>query len=179
LVMFVKPDLLSELHSLKKVINPESVRERGEELAELLKDHVPVIYSSADNSAIAYNWKIKFNETGKIPAFYNVLPELNHNEMTGFDVQDANKHLSKQFMFVFLKDTNDHDQIQKRMKVCAQLYTDRGFTVIEQPLTGKTYFERALHSLLMADWAALKTAELYGTEPEQVPMVEEFKKKIA
>ncbi|MEX1026393.1 MAG: SIS domain-containing protein [Candidatus Paceibacterota bacterium] len=179
LVKLVQPDLLPDLHALAKTIDPAALRPRGEEIGELLRDHTPIIYSSSNNSSVAYNWKIKFNETGKIPAFYNIFPELNHNEMTGFDAHKTNEQLSGQFSFIFLRDENDHEQIQKRMDVTKKLYEKRGFTVIDEILHGTTFFERSLNSLLTADWAALKTAEIYGVEPEQVPMVEEFKKKIA
>ncbi|MBI4272842.1 hypothetical protein HY621_03245, partial [Candidatus Uhrbacteria bacterium] len=73
-------DALKEISSLSKEFDPMSFEEDGKKIAKELKEHVPVLYASARNESIAYNWKIKFNETGKIPAFYNVLPELNHNE---------------------------------------------------------------------------------------------------
>ena len=75
-----------EAGMLAKILNPLLFEKRGKELANELRGSVPVIYASTRNLPIAYNWKIKCNETGKIPAFYNVFPELNHNEMTGFDL---------------------------------------------------------------------------------------------
>ena len=167
-----------ELHELASVLKPEELRSKGEALAETIRSAVPIIYSSTRNGAVAYNWKIKFNETGKIPAFYNVFPELNHNEMTGFDVTQTTEGLSRKFHFIFLTDSADHPQIQKRMKVIKKLYEDRGLPVIEVPLEGKSPLEKMFTSLLIADWTAFYTSRLYGTEAEQVPMVEEFKRLI-
>lgn len=147
-------------------------------LAAALRGKVPVVYSSARNQAVAYNWKIKMNETGKIPAFYNIFPELNHNEMTGFDVVPATKTLSSRLHFVFLTDSADHPQVQKRMRVCRKLYEKRGLPVTDAALQGAAPFEKIFNSLLAADWAALHLSKLYGTEAEQVPMVETFKKLI-
>lgn len=157
---------------------PSSLEEKGKELAAMLKDHVPVIYSSESLSSIAYNWKIKFNETGKIPAFYNIFPELNHNEMTGFDIADSSKHLSERFYVIIIKDENDHPRILKRMEILSQQYKERGLRVYESMLTGSSFLEKAFNSLILADWAAVYTAQNYGLESEQVPMVEEFKKLI-
>ena len=151
----------------------------AEKLAETLKGKVPVIYSSATNKSIAYNWKIKFNETGKIPAFYNVVPELNHNEMTGFDAKESSAKLSENFHFIFLKDDSDHPQNLKRMEVMEKLYADRGFPVSVLELRGSSKIEKIFSSLVLADWAAYHTAEIYGLESEQVPMVEEFKKLVS
>ncbi len=77
-------ELLKAARELSQIVRPHNLEQSGKTLAERLKNFVPVIYSSTRNAAVAYNWKIKLNETGKIPAFYNIFPELNHNEMTGF-----------------------------------------------------------------------------------------------
>lgn len=171
-------DALKEISSLAKELNPVAFEEDGKKLAEKLRGYVPIIYSSARNESIAYNWKIKFNETGKIPAFYNCVPELNHNEMTGFDVKDTSEHLSKGFLFVFLRDKQDHPRVQKRMETLEGLYKDRKLSVITIDLEGVHPFYKIFSSLVLADWAAVYTASQYGLESEQVPMVEEFKKLV-
>ncbi len=159
-------------------MNAKKIQKSGEAFAKKLLDQIPVIYSSKNNMALAYNWKIKLNETGKIPAFYNIIPELNHNEMTGFDIKDSIKHLGEKFHFIFLQDPEDHPKNQKRMRVTSALYKKRGLHVTMLSLKGKTRFEKIFSSLLLADWTAVALANHYGLESEQVPMVEEFKKLV-
>lgn len=171
-------DVLKEAKGLAKTLDPKALEEKGRALAEKLINHIPIIYASARNMSVAYNWKIKFNETGKIPAFYNVFPELNHNEMTGFDVKDTSRTLSEKFHFIILKDSEDHPQIQKRMQILERLYRERNLPVEVIELAGKSKLEKIFSSLLLADWAAVYTGQNYGLEPEAVPMVEEFKKLI-
>ncbi len=170
---------LKEVSALSQELNPSAFEEDGKKLAEELRGHVPVIYSSARNESIAYNWKIKFNETGKIPAFYNMFPELNHNEMTGFDVKETSRHLSEKFFFIFLRDRADHPRTQKRAKILERLYRDRGLSVRAIDLEGVHPFYKIFSSLVFADWTALYIAQMYALESEQVPMVEEFKKLVA
>ncbi|MDD5068395.1 MAG: bifunctional phosphoglucose/phosphomannose isomerase [Candidatus Pacebacteria bacterium] len=171
--------LLKELNTLATKLDPKALETKGKELAKKLSGSVPVIYASDKNMSVAYNWKIKLNETGKIPSFCNVFPELNHNEMTGFDRAGKTKSLSEKFVFLFLSDDADHPQNRKRFKVTKKLYEDRGIVVYEYPLSGATRSEKVFSSLLLADWTAYHTAMLYGVEAEQVPMVEEFKKLIS
>lgn len=179
LAIMKQKSMLREVQRISATLKPLAQKAAGKSLAAKMYQHVPVIYSSQKNRAVAYNWKIKLNETGKIPAFYNVFPEMNHNEMTGFDAQGATQSLSMPFYFLFLTDSTDHLGIQKRMKVMKRLYQKRGLAVHELPLKGDTAWERIFRSLLLADWTAVHTAEQYGVESEQVPMVEEFKKLIA
>ena len=167
-----------EARELAKQLHPAREDRRGQDLAKRLYGSVPVIYASAKNAAVAHNWKIKFNETGKIPAFANVVPELNHNEMTGFDAKEKAVSLSRGFRFIFLKDGMDDRRILKRMSVLEKLYHDRGFKVEIVLLQGKNEIQKIFNALILADWTAYHTAMLYGVDPEQVPMVEEFKKLI-
>jgi glucose/mannose-6-phosphate isomerase len=161
-------------------LDPTSLEESGKKLALKLKNYIPVIYASDRNLSLAYNWKIKLNETGKIPAFYNVFPELNHNEMTGFDVVDSTKNLSDKFYFIILKDTDDNPKILKRMDILERLYKDRDLKVeVINLAEKKESWYKIFSTLILADWVAYYSAQEYGLESEQVPMVEEFKKLIS
>ncbi|MEK7507959.1 MAG: bifunctional phosphoglucose/phosphomannose isomerase [Patescibacteria group bacterium] len=167
-----------EARLLRKLFRPERLEKEGSKLAHKIKGRVPIIYSSARNSAIAKLWKIKLNETGKIPAFYNVFPELNHNEMTGFDIQPSTKVLSKNFHCVLLRDNDDDKRIQKRMDVLRSLYEKRGLRVEEIRMKETPRLHKIFSAIILADWTSYYTAKLYKAEPEQVPMVEEFKKLV-
>ena len=164
----------SAAKSLAQLIDPIKFEEDGRSLAKNLKGKVPIIYASERNRAIANNWKIKFNETGKIPAFYNVFPELNHNEINSF----SNKDLSDNFLFIFLTDDQDHPRIKKRMKVLQKMYEDMGLLVAILKLKGKNTFHKIFSSLLVADWTSFYTAKGYELDPDNVPMIEDFKKYL-
>lgn len=168
-----------DIAALASSLDAARYEAQGKELAERIRGKVPVIYASDTNSAVAYNWKIKCNESAKIPAFCNVVSELNHNEMTGFDVIPATKALSEKFHFIFLSDAHDHPRIAQRMDLTRKLYEDRGLPVTTVALEGDTPWQRVFSSLITADWMAYYCSQEYGTEPEQVPMVEEFKKMMA
>ncbi|GIW66642.1 MAG: bifunctional phosphoglucose/phosphomannose isomerase [Candidatus Parcubacteria bacterium] len=176
-----RSDLLKELDELKDLLKPEEFEEKGKELAEKIKGYIPIIYSSAENICLAYNWKIKFNETSKIPAFYNVFPELNHNEMAGFSIQHSSadfKELIEKFYFIILKDKNDHPRIQKRMEVFEKLFTERGFQIEIINLEGVSVFHKIFNSLILADWTSYYLALYCSQDPEKVPLIEEFKNLI-
>jgi len=170
--------MLSELKKLENDFHPENWEAAGKQLAEELKGRVPVIYTAAKEERLGYIWKINFNETGKIPAFNNFFPELNHNEMNGFDVKDATRQLSEKFYFLFLIDQEDNPKIKNRMEVTAKLYTDRKLTIKMIKLEGDNKYLKIFNSIAMANFAAYFTGTNYELETEQVPMVEEFKQMI-
>ncbi|MEA1929645.1 MAG: SIS domain-containing protein [Patescibacteria group bacterium] len=171
-------DISVQLSALADTLEPAELRPAGEKLAEQIKGKIPLFYSSVANLPLAYNWKIKFNETAKAPAFYNVLPEANHNEMAGFNGVLAQQDLNQKFFTLFLTDPNDELRLAKRFQVLAEMYRDWGVSTEEVPLSGGTSWQRIFNSLVLADWAAYHLATLNGDDPEAVPMIEEFKKLI-
>ncbi|OGF62203.1 bifunctional phosphoglucose/phosphomannose isomerase [Candidatus Giovannonibacteria bacterium RIFCSPHIGHO2_02_FULL_45_13] len=172
--------LLLESSRLPRRLNIKMSQRAGKALAEKLRGKIPIIYSSNKNFPIAYNWKIKFNETAKIPAFANVFPELNHNEMNGFSAKGPARASASggDFAFIFLEDEADDQRIQKRMKITKKLYEGKKLEVRSLKLEGKNILHKIFQHLLIADWTAFYLAKYYGADPEQVPMVEEFKKMI-
>lgn len=169
---------LREAHKLEKLLRPRSYRAGGFALAKKLSGAIPLIYGSQDLYALPYIWKIKINETGKLPAFANVLPELNHNEMSGFDVGKKAKELPHIFHALILNYKGDNPRVLRRGKVLQKLYAARGLKTDIVPVAGKTKLHAIFGSLLLAEWTAYALALHYHAEPEQVPMVEEFKKLI-
>lgn len=168
---------MEEVSRLAEKLNPSGFEEKGRELAEKIKGRVPVIYASRANFALAYNWKIKFNESGKVPSFYNVFPELNHNEMNGF-LQEQDPAWRDDFIFLILPDAEDHPRIQKRMSVMTELFRQKNWSVEMINLAGEGRWSRIFSSLITADWAAYFTAKQRGLDPENIPVVEEFKRLI-
>lgn len=176
--------LMNQNQALKDIENTASLLEinelekEGQKLAKKLFGFIPIIYSSQNNIPLAYNWKIKFNETSKIPAFCNFFPELNHNEMAGFNKKTF-KEINSKFYFLILEDEADDYRIKKRMRIFYNLYTKLGFKVEEIPLkTGENIFYKIFSSVILADWTSYYLANLYRVNPERVIIVEEFKKLI-
>ncbi len=178
LLKIIDEKVLEQISELAGSLAPADYEKKGRDLANKLKGFIPVIYSSERNFPLAYNWKIAFNENAKIPAFCNVLPELNHNEMTGFDVKDATRFLSEKFYFIFLKDFADDSRVLKRMEVLKKLYVERGLPVEIAEIGDKNVFHKIFSIVILGALTAYHIAKLYEVETEQVPMVEEFKKLI-
>ncbi len=175
---FVNPEMIPEFQTLIESIDPESIEEQGIELAKQMSGKIPVIYSSALNQPLAYVWKITMNETGKIPSFQNIFPELNHNEMQGYDSQSSKNELPLNFSFIILHDSEDHPQNELRMRTTEDLYQKKGFDVVSLYLEGDSPIEKVFRSIILSNWIAVNIAESNNLNPEAVPMIEEFKKII-
>ncbi len=172
---------LSKLYNLNEnIFSNRSMLLSAQNIAKKIteKKLIPLIYSSKSFSSLTYIWKINFNETGKIPTFSNVFPELNHNEMQGFEVLTKNK-IYKNFFIIMLQDKQMLSSIQQRIKFTQKIYTSLGLETKIINLSGQNYWEKVLSSINLSQWISYYIALNYHLEPEKVNLVEKFKKLLA
>lgn len=159
-----------EMEKLTKWLGAQrGIENLGKTLAQQLKGKVPLIYSSSGYRAVARIGKIKINENAKVPAFYNELPEMNHNEMVGFTRPLAKYHS------IILTDGDESPQMKLRIKATQSVLGEQDITSSEVQLEGETNLQRAFYGLLYFDWASYHLAMEYGIDPVPVEMVERFK----
>lgn len=169
--------LEDDIRAAGKATNPGVGEAEGSRIGGLLNGKIPLIYSSAANTPLTYIWKIKFNETSKIPAFCNVFPELCHNELSGFDVVDSTRPLSAQMHAIFLDDETDIQRNKDRMRVAFEVVSERGIQATHVPLAGSG-FAKAFETALLADWVSLSLAKGYNVPNPETPLIADFKKRI-
>ncbi len=160
-----------EMQEIAKVLRKD-VKESAEGVAQRLVDKIPLIYTSERMSAVARLWKAAINENAKAQAFFNVFPEMNHNDMNGFINQKA------EFYAVFIEDIDDHERIKKRMRITKELLQEKECPVLMLRLTGPNFLARIFSAILMGMYVGYYLAIAYGTDPTPVEMVEGLKKKL-
>ncbi len=145
------------------------IEEKGKKLASTLAKTTPIVYSGESYKSVALVWKIKLNENAKTPAFWNVFPELNHNEMVGWTLPQG------KFTALFLRDKDDHPRIVKRLAITAELLREKGVAVEVIDLEGESVFEKMFSSVMLGDFTSYYLALEYGQDPTPVDMVEKLK----
>ena len=161
--------------SVRKAGNALSLidaRTAGELLAKTLEGRVPVFYCSTRNGALGYHLKANINESAKIPAFYNVVPELCHNELAGYE--NPNEAL----MSVFLEDDADNEHAKKRMMLIRTMLHERNHQTTSLALVGSSALHKALQTVLIGSFAGARIARSLGVEDAKTPLIAEFKRRL-
>ena len=107
----------------------------AKDLATKLHGRVPVVYGGHGlGSVAAYRFKCDLNEYGKTPAFWHEFPELDHNEIVGWNrLEELTK---ENFVIVYLNSGEEHERIELRMEITRSLIEDRVADMIEVPAEG-------------------------------------------
>lgn len=168
-ILNVREDEITEAARMLKSANTS---ELGKGLSSAFYMRIPLFYASARNEIIAKAGKIALNENSKTQAFYNVIPEMNHNEMNGFDI------LNGQFTAVFIYDNDDNPRNEKRMRLTQQVLNDHGVPTMEFKLPEENRIFKILYAIQTFYWASYYLANRYNVDPVSVPVVEQFKKQL-
>lgn len=173
--------VLVETAALASNIKPELLRETGEKIASRLKGKIPLIYTSNLFYHLAYAWKVNINETAKIPAFVNVLPEANHNEISGFGLPYSGSlpNFRQSFYCLMLTDSTMDERLKRRFVATEALFERQGVSTEMIELTGNNSWEKIFSSFLLAGWVSVALAKHYQLDPETNPVIEEFKQRLA
>ena len=169
----VLSDLASRCHRKRPLDeNP------AKQLANVIHDRVPVIYGGTGVGATAaYRFKCDLNEYGKTPAFWNEIPELDHNEIVGWNrLGDVTK---SRFVVVFLRDQDEHERIQLRFEITRTLIEDAVGEVVEVSAEGHGVIARVLSLILVTQLAAIYVGLGYEVDPGPVEVIQKLKSELA
>ncbi|MAH33042.1 bifunctional phosphoglucose/phosphomannose isomerase [archaeon] len=168
-IISVKNSELNEMLEMLK--DADKFSETGNTLSKKLKGKIPIIYASEALGAIAFRWKTQINENAKVPAFYNVFSEMNHNEIAGY------KGMDRAYTAVIIRDKNDNDRIKKRMDVCKEIMEER-VDVEEVYTEGEGLLARMFSIVYLGDFVSYYMAIRAHTDPSPVEIIEGMKRKL-
>ena len=134
----------------------------------------PVVYASNLFGSIAFKWKISFNESSKNVAWWNVLPEFNHNEFIGW----SSHPVEKPYAVLDLRSNFDHPQIQKRFEISDRLLSGQRPAAKSIQLEGNSVIKQMLWGCVLADYTSSYLGLLNGVDPVPVELVEKLKVEL-
>lgn len=164
---------LSEQNDL--LSNPED--NEALNLAEELNDTLPIFYSdSTMMEPVNLRWRGQFAENAKTLAYGNTLPEMNHNEIVGWE---RIVHLTGRLSVVLLIDREDNPRVQRRMEIIEELVKDQTSSIHVLKTRGQTRLTRMFSLIQLADWTSFYLAVLNNIDPTPIAKIDLLKSKLA
>ncbi len=144
--------------------------------AESLVGFIPVIYSVADStSAVGYRFKCQLNENSKLHAFHNEIPEMNHNEIIGWESYQEKVFHSK---IINIVDETYHPQIQKRFEILKDIFSKSGVETLSLKSNEDSYKVRLLDLIYLGDWISYYIGVLRGYDPSEIDNIYTLKDRL-
>ena len=144
-------------------------------IAMSLHGSIPIIYGAGLTNPIAYRWKTQINENAKLPAFAHELPEMDHNEICGWD---GSPGLGR-FSAVFLEDPDQHPRVAQRFELTRELIDPDAHATHQVSTNGVGGVQRVMSLVLLGDLVSLYLAVLRGVDPTPVDILVRLKEQLA
>jgi glucose/mannose-6-phosphate isomerase len=145
-------------------------------IAEGLYNKYPVIYGAQDRiDAVVTRWRGQLAENAKTLASSHFFPEMNHNEIVGWDSPAA---LLKNFAVVILRDKGDHPRVARRMDITEKLISSRCGSITEVRSSGKGLLARIFSLVYTGDFVSFYLAILNKRDPTPVERIAYLKEKL-
>ena len=176
----IKEGIQSELSKVTDWLNDElnqwtatvpTSKNLAKQLALDMVGKSPVIYAGPTLGPVARKWKICINENAKNIAWWNVLPEFNHNEFIGW----SSHPVDKPYCIIDLRSKLDHQRIQKRFEVTEKMLSGIRPATHSVIVHGETILKQLLWASVLGDFVSIYLAILNNVDPTPVDLVEKFK----
>jgi glucose/mannose-6-phosphate isomerase len=172
-------ETLNILQELSKEYGAKSPLKNNfaKKVALSMYQHLPLVYGSEGLlKAVAMRWKTQINENSKWPCFWNVFPELDHNEIVGYEIEN---NINRQVKIIYLQDKEGLLRVEQRRKITRKIIEDKLAEFIVCPTKGKGKMARMFSLIFLGDLASYYLAILNQVDPSPVACIEDLKKELA
>ena len=132
---------------------------------------MPFIYSYSNFEGIALRFKQQLNENSKRHAIFNVIPEMNHNEIVAW----SRESLCSIPIFI---NTSSLEKNKIRMELTSNLIAKKVENHITINYNSKSELEEYFYFLHLFDWISLMIANNEGVDPNDIKLIDKLKNQI-
>jgi glucose/mannose-6-phosphate isomerase len=144
----------------------------AKQMALQLHGRIVVVYGAGLLAEVARRWKGQANENAKNWSFYEVLPELNHNAVLGYEYPED---LASRVVVVMLSSASDHPRVAIRQRVTAELLEQEGVGLQRITARGERPLAQILSTIHFGDYVSYYLALLNGVDPSHINAINYLK----
>ncbi|MCF7805651.1 MAG: bifunctional phosphoglucose/phosphomannose isomerase [Candidatus Marinimicrobia bacterium] len=175
----IETDIAETIATVKPLSNKyQSAGEENTAFATAAKliNTVPIIYTTPELEVVGVRWKGQLAENAQMLAFQNRLPEMNHNEIMGWDQQPE---FMKTVSLIWLYDEEAHPKVNRRREVTSELLRDYPQSEHTFSTEGTNRMSRLISLIHLGDWISLYAALLQEVDPTPVERISLLKSRLA
>ena len=134
----------------------------AKQLAARLQGHLPVVYGAGILTEVAHRWKTQLNENSKLWAFYEELPEANHNAIVGYGLPAGDRPGRLRGL---PRGAALHPRVLLRYEFTRRPLDEAGVRARRWTPRGSSPLAQMLSAIFFGDYVSLYLAILDGVDP--------------
>lgn len=170
-------EALKILGQVSKDYLPSNLIEKNlaKSLAMNIEGFVPIVYGFGIYNGVSRRFKQQFNENGKMVAKWDCFPELDHNEIVGWE---ESKDIANRYSVIFIRDKAEPVEIRSRIETTKHLMEPIGVDMYEVYSQGKSDLAKMLSIICIGDFVSVYLAILRGIDPTPVETINKLKNTL-
>ncbi len=156
-----------------------ATRNSAKRIAGQLMDRIPVIWAAGLLAPVARRWKTQLNENAKTSAYFEVLPELNHNAVVGIIAPPELIDRHRIQVVQLVSPDYDHPRVALRHVVTEKLLREAGVIAEVIQARGRSRLAQQMNLIQYGDYISYYLAMAYGVDPTPIPPIAMLKQKLA
>ncbi|ADU50565.1 bifunctional phosphoglucose/phosphomannose isomerase [Thermaerobacter marianensis DSM 12885] len=173
-------EAVAVLRRQARELEPNGPEGPAQTLAQRMLDRPLFLYGAGRlGQAAAYRWQCQLNENAKLLAHAHAFPELDHNEVMGWEgAPQPRDGDQRRPLSILLQAPADHPRNRARMEITAELVGDRAewVTVTAQ---GQGRLAQLLSLSYLGDFVSVYAALLRGLDPSSIASIQRLKERLA
>ena len=165
---FTLLEKISEENSPQKPTNENFAKN----VAMNIGESSPAVYGFGFYRSVAQRFKQQFNENAKSAAKWEYFPELDHNEIVGWEGRGEQ---CRWYSVIFIRDVDEPAEIESRIEVTKQIMEKVGLVMFDLEVQGKSTLAKMLSTVLVGDFISVYLAVVRGVDPTPVRTINVLK----
>ena len=148
----------------------------AKQLARGLGRGMVFLHASQRLEPLVTRWRNQLNENAKLLAHSTVVPELDHNEVVGWEQPGG---IASHIVVVLLRDGFEPPPHEARLVLTAEYLRRQGVPVFEPAPPAGGPLARLASLVLLGDYVSFYRAILNGVDPTPIRSLDEFKHRLS
>lgn len=149
------------------------IEAKSKVLAEQLLNKVIIAYADEKYESVALRFKQQVNENGKAHCWYNVFPEINHNELVGW------REPAQNLALLVWRTDEEYKRNTDRIVFTEGEVKKKLPNVHEVQTMGTNAYDKRFYAIHFGDWLTYHLAILGGYDPIEIEVLIRLKEHMA
>ena len=151
----------------------DDIQQSAQKVADNISDKTPVIYTTDRMEAVAVRLRQQLNENAKTLCWHHVIPEMNHNELTGWSEK------KNDLAVIFFRNVDDFKRNQLRINISQQIISSYSETMIDIYSKGNSLMEKMIYLIHLGDWISWYLSKVKNVDAQAGASVKFLKSELA
>jgi glucose/mannose-6-phosphate isomerase len=140
-------------------------------------DRIPIFWGGGLLEPVARRWKTQINENAKTAAYFEAMPELNHNAVVGLEFPEP--LMTRIAIVQLVSRAYDHPRVKVRHEASTKIVLQSGIMSDRVTARGESRLAQQMSMIQFGDYLSYYLAMAYEVDPTPIHNIDQLKQRLS